>query len=361
MAFATSAQVATQVVREPVGVVALFTPWNIPLMAAGLKLAAALAMGNCVVIKPSELSPLGTIRLVEILREAGLPDGVLHLVNGRGSVTGKALADHPNIAAISFTGGPVAGSSIAQTAAARFAKVTMELGGKSANIVLADAPYDAALDGTLTAAFGNSGQACLAGSRVLVEAPLADRFIADLVARAEALRIGRTFDAAAEIGPQSSEAQMHRVLAYADRGGADGGELLCGGRRADGFAGFQVEPGIIHVTDNRAAICQEEVFGPLITVQIVDSDEQAVAVANDTPFGLAGYVWSADPARAASVAAGLRTGTVIINSPFLRERGAPFGGFNASGVDREGGRWSLDFYSEAKAIITRSWDGAKPT
>lgn len=351
--FASGADITTVVMRKPVGVVGLFTPWNIPMMAAGLKLAAALVMGNCVVLKPSELSPLASYRLVELLHEAGLPAGVLQLVNGRGDITGKALAEHCDVAAVSFTGGPAAGSAIAAAAASRFAKVTMELGGKSANIILADAPYDAALDGTLAAAFSNSGQACLAGSRILVEAAIADRFVSDLVDRTRSLKIGHTFDQAARIGPQSCAAQMERVLSYADCAVQEGGELLCGGRRAPGFAGYQVEPGLVRVPDNSLRICREEVFGPLATIQVVADADEAIAVANDTDFGLAGYVWSEDAQKAAGIAARLRTGTVLVNTPMMRERGAPFGGFGASGVDREGGRWSLDFYSEAKTVVTR--------
>jgi acyl-CoA reductase-like NAD-dependent aldehyde dehydrogenase len=258
------------------------------------------------------------------------------------------------VGCISFTGGPQAGAAIAAAASARFAKLTMELGGKSADIVLADAPYGAALEGALSAAFGNSGQACLAGSRILVEAPIAERFIADLVSRTKALRIGNTFDPDAEIGPQSSRGQMERVLSYVELARSEGAEILCGGKKADGFRGFHIEPTIALVKGNHLRVCQEEIFGPLVTVQVVAGVEEAVAVANDTELGLAGYVWSSDEQRAQSVAARLRAGTVLVNTGMVRERGAPFGGFGASGVDREGGRWSLDFYSEAKAIVTRS-------
>jgi acyl-CoA reductase-like NAD-dependent aldehyde dehydrogenase len=352
--FATAPGVETRITREPVGVAALFTPWNIPLMAAGLKVSAALAMGNSVVIKPSELSPLGTHRLVELLHEAGIPEGVVQLVNGRGATTGAALAEHPDIGCVSFTGGPIAGAAIARAAAGRFAKVTMELGGKSANVVLADAPYEEALEGTVAAAFGNSGQACLAGSRILVEAAIAERFIADFVEGAKALRIGHTFDEQADIGPQSSRGQMERVLSYVEIARSEGAEILCGGKRPEGFSGFHVEPTIARVPSNALRVCEEEVFGPLVTVQVVADEEEAVAVANDTKLGLAGYVWSADEESAQRVAARLRAGTVLVNTSMVRERGAPFGGFGASGIDREGGRWSLDFYSEAKATVTGS-------
>jgi acyl-CoA reductase-like NAD-dependent aldehyde dehydrogenase len=277
----------------------------------------------------------------------------VQLVNGRGATTGAALAEHPDIGCVSFTGGPIAGVAIANAAAQRFAKVTMELGGKSANIVLADAPYEAALEGTVSAAFDNSGQACLAGSRILVEAAIADRFIADLVARTEGLSMGHTFDEKADLGAQSSRGQMERVLSYVDIAQSEGGEILCGGKRPEGFTGFQVEPTIARVPSNALRVCREEIFGPLVTVQVVADAEEAVVVANDTKMGLAGYVWSASEQRAHSVAARLRAGTVLINTPMLRERNAPFGGFGASGIDREGGRWSLDFYGEAKTTVTR--------
>lgn len=349
--FLTSAEIQTVVSREAVGVVALYTPWNIPLMAAGLKLAAALVMGNSVVIKPSEQSPLGTHRLVELLYQAGLPRDVVQLVNGRGQVTGAALAANPGIDAISFTGGPVAGAAVAAAASLRFARTTLELGGKSASVVLADAPYDSALDGVISAAFGNSGQACLAGSRVLVEAKIADRFIADLITRTKALKIGHSFDEEADIGAQSSLGQMQRVLSFVDLARAEGAELLCGGRRAEGFSGYQLEPALALVQSNSLRVCQEEVFGPLATVQIVADHDEAVRVANDSRFGLANYIWCGSDELAQNIAKELRSGTVLINTPMVRERHAPFGGFGASGLDREGGRWSLDFYSEAKTTL----------
>lgn len=359
--FLTAPGVQSLVSRDPIGVVALFTPWNIPLMAAGLKLSAALIMGNSVVIKPSELSPLGTYRLVELLYEAGLPDGVVQLVNGRGISTGAALAENALVDAISFTGGPVAGAAIATAAAPRFARTTMELGGKSASIVLSDAQYEDALSGVVSAAFANSGQACLAGSRVIVHAQIADRFIPDLIARTQALKIGHTFDEDAEIGAQSSAAQMARVLSYVDLAQQEGAELLCGGQRANGFSGYQLEPALALVPHNHLRVCQEEVFGPLATVQIVADAEEALMVANDTCFGLANYVWSNDVELTNRMAAQLRSGTVLINTPVVRERHAPFGGFGNSGLDREGGRWSLDFYSEAKTIVRARYEPIKPS
>ena len=340
------------VTREPVGVTALFTPWNIPLMSASLKLSAALAMGNSCVLKPSEQSPLGAARLVELIHEAGLPKGVLQLVNGRGAVTGAALASHPGVDLISFTGGETAGRLIAEQASQRFAKTTMELGGKSANIVFEDADFEPALDGSLIAAYSNNGQACLAGSRILVHKRIADRFIADFVARARLIRIGRPFESSSELGPLSSQSHMNRVLSYADVANKEGDEILTGGKPASGFTrGYYVEPTVALASGNSSRVCQEEIFGPFATFLIFDTEEQAVHMANDTRYGLVGYVWTKDLSRALAVSSKLRSGYVLVNTPMIREKNAPFGGYAYSGINREGGRWSLEFYSEAKTTV----------
>lgn len=355
-------QTKTFVTREPVGVAGLFTPWNIPTMGASLKLSAALAMGNSCVLKPSEQSPLGAARLVELIHEAGLPPGVLHLVNGRGAVTGAALAADPRVDLVSFTGGETAGRLIATETAQRFAKTTMELGGKAANIVFADADLDRALDGSLTAIYANNGEACLAGSRILVHESIADRFIADFVGRARRVRLGRPFDERAEVGPQSSERHMLRVLEFAEAVEGEGGELLSGGSRSARFGGgFYVDPIVAFAKDNTARICQEEIFGPFATFLTFANDEEAIQIANDTRFGLAAYLWTSDLQRALSVSDRLRSGYVLINTPMVRERNAPFGGYGHSGIDREGGRWSLDFYSEAKTTVVPHGNAPIPT
>ncbi|WP_159437060.1 aldehyde dehydrogenase family protein [Parasphingorhabdus marina] len=353
--FQTAEDIVTTVSREPAGVAALFTPWNIPLMAASLKLAAALAMGNSCVIKPSEQSPLGTWELAKLLHKAGLPEGVLHVVNGRGEITGSALAAHPDVDLISFTGGEHAGRAIATAAAQRFAKVTMELGGKSANIICDDADYDCALQAAIGAVYGNNGQACLAGSRILVQKKIADRFIADFVDLAKAIRLGDPFDERAEMGPQSSKSQMDRVLSFVEIAREDGGQILTGEQQSTDFdKGYYVDPVVALPKSNADRICQEEIFGPFASILTFDDDAEAVAIANDSRFGLAGYVWSGDQKRARGIASQLRTGYVMVNSPMVREHGAPFGGFGHSGLDREGGRWSVDFYSEAKTTVVRS-------
>ncbi|MEQ8514381.1 MAG: aldehyde dehydrogenase family protein, partial [Chromatocurvus sp.] len=342
----------TAVTREPAGVAALFTSWNIPLMGAALKLGAALAMGNSVVIKPSEQSPLATRRFVELLHEAGVPENVLQLVNGRGAMTGAALAGHPDVDIVSFTGGENAGRAIYRAAAERFAKATMELGGKSANIVFDDADYERALDGSLTAIYQNNGEACLAGSRILVQRGIAERFIADFAERTRAIRVGDPFDPSAEIGPLVSRGHLERVVGFIEGAAASGEQLVAGGEGQPGLGqGFYLSPALIRSENNHSPLCQEEVFGPVATVLVFDTEEEAVTLANDTRFGLAGYVWSGNLERAMRVADALRTGYVIVNGPMVRERNAPFGGFGHSGIDREGGRWSLDFYSEAKATV----------
>lgn len=352
----------TFVTREPVGVAGLFTPWNIPIMGAALKLSAALAMGNSCVLKPSEQSPLGATRLVELLFEAGLPKDVLHLVNGAGAVTGAALASHPQVDLVSFTGGEHAGRIIATETAKRFAKTTMELGGKSANIIFSDADLERALDGSVTAIYANNGQACLAGSRILVHKKIADRFIADFVERSQKVRLGRPFDAAAEVGPQVTRTHMERVLSFADVVREDGGEILTGGRRAESLAdGFYIEPTVALAQSNSARVCQEEIFGPFATFLTFDSDEEAITMANDTRFGLAAYLWTDNLQRGLGVSDRLRSGYVLVNTPMVRERNAPFGGFGHSGIDREGGRWSLDFYSESKTTVVPFGDAPVPT
>lgn len=344
--------VHTLVTREPVGVAGLFTPWNIPLIAAAGKMGAALAAGNSCVIKPSEQSPLATRELVRILHEAGVPANVVHLVNGRGNVTGAALTGHPLVGAISFTGGEAAGRIIATEGAKRFAKVAMELGGKSANIVFDDADLARALDGSLLAIYGNSGQACLAGSRILVQRKIADRFIADFAARAERIAIGRPFQQGAQLGPQSSHRHMERVLSFADSVAEEGGEVISNrGRIADMGEGAYIAPIVVRAASNAAKVCQEEIFGPFATFLVFDDEDEAIALANDTRFGLAGYVWTENLARAHRVAERMRTGHVLVNTPMQREMNAPFGGFGYSGAEREGGRYSLDFFSETKATV----------
>ena len=349
--FRQLAAARTFVNSEPLGVVALFCPWNIPLMSAALKLSAALACGNSCVLKPSEQSPWGALRLVELIHEAGLPGGVVNLVNGRGAVTGQALSRHPAVKAISFTGGEQAGRAIAGAAAERFAKLTLELGGKSANIIFADADRAGALEAALLAAFGNNGQACLAGSRILIEQGIFADFAREFAARARRLRVGDPFARQTQIGPQSSRAQMARVLAGLAMAEQAGMEILCGGKAAGFDRGCYVEP-IVAIADNhKARPCQEEIFGPFTTLLPFNGAAEAARIANDTRFGLAAYVWSQDYATAWSMTEQLRAGYVLVNSGMRREPNAPFGGYEQSGLGREGGHYSMRFFTEAKTVV----------
>jgi len=342
----------TLVTREPVGVAGLYTPWNVPVMVASLKIAAALAMGNSCVFKPSEKSPLGAAKLVTLLQEAGLPEGVVNLVNGRGAMTGSALAAHEHVDLISFTGGEVAGRLISTKASERFAKVTMELGGKSANIIFDDANYDRALDTALLAVYFNNGQGCLAGSRILVQNSIADKFIDDYVDRAKNIKVGDPFKQGTEIGPLVSKEHMTRVLSFLDDVKSQGGQILTTGNGSNEFdKGYYVEPIVVRAANNRSRVCQEEIFGPFATILTFDTEEEAVSIANDTRFGLVAYLWTESLQRALRVSDELKAGTVYVNSFIQRERNAPFGGYKHSGVDREGGKWSLQFFSEAKTTV----------
>ena len=342
----------TLVTYEPVGVAGLYTPWNIPVMSASLKLSAALAFGNSCVLKPSEQSPWGVARLVELAHEAGVPDGVVNMVNGYGPVTGASLSGHEDVNAISFTGGARAGAAISAAAGRRFARITMELGGKGANIIFADADLDRAMDAALVSIFSNNGQACLAGSRLLIQRRIADEFIDRFVARTRKIRIGDPFDRNAELGPLSSRAHMERVLSYVDIATAENGAILTGGKRAQTMpAGYFVEPTVSLAESNNSRVCQEEIFGPFAAVLVFDTEEQAVAIANDTSYGLAAYIWSGDLGRAVRMSDKLRSGYILINSVMQREKNAPFGGFGQSGLGREGGRHSKHFFTEPKATV----------
>jgi betaine-aldehyde dehydrogenase len=338
---------------EPVGVCGLITPWNYPLLQASWKVAPALAAGNSFVIKPSELTPSTTILLMTYLQEAGLPHGVGNLVLGAGPEAGAPLSSHPAVDLVSFTGGLATGKLIMASAAATVKKVALELGGKNPNIVFADADLEAALDNALTAVFLHSGQVCSAGARLLVQDTIHDHFVEELVARAGQIRLGGPFDESAETGALISVGHRNKVQAYVDAGVAEGAVLRCGGSAPDDPAladGSYFLPTVLDGCTTAMSCVQDESFGPVLTVETFATEEEAVALANDTIYGLAGAVWSSDAGRVQRVASRLRHGTIWINDyhPYLPQ--AEWGGFKQSGVGRELGPTGLHEYLEAKHV-----------
>ncbi|WP_406367001.1 aldehyde dehydrogenase family protein [Streptomyces sp. NBC_00645] len=352
--------VDSRVVYEPVGVCALITPWNYPLLQTAWKVAPALAAGNTFVLKPSELTPHTAIHLMRLLEEAGVPPGVANLVLGAGPEAGAPLADHPDVDLVSFTGGLATGRRLMAAAAGTVKKVALELGGKNPNIVFADADFETAVDMALTAVFLHSGQVCSAGARLLVEDSLHDRFVDEVVRRASEIRLGGPFDERAQTGPLISAAHRAKVEAYVAKGLAEGAVLRCGGARPTGpglDAGFYYPPTVLDECSGDMSVVQEESFGPVLTVERFSGEAEAVRLANDTIYGLAGAVFSTDEAKAQRVAARLRIGTVWINDyhPYVPQ--AEWGGFKQSGFGRELGPSGLAEYREAKHI----WRNTDPS
>jgi acyl-CoA reductase-like NAD-dependent aldehyde dehydrogenase len=342
----------TYVTREPKGVAGCIAPWNAPLALASMRVATCIPWGNTCVLKPSEYTPLSMRRMVEVFHEAGLPPGVVNLVNGRGAVTGNALVSHPGIDMVGFTGGTVTGRSIAATAGKNLKPIALELGGKSANMIFESANLERALDGALAGIFGNNGQQCLAGSRILVQKSIAKRFIEQFVERARQIRLGDPMLPSTEVGPLAFRQHMERVLSYVEVAKSDGGQLLTGGRRATQFSkGWFIEPTAVLAPDNDARVCQEEIFGPFATFLTFDTLDQAISIANNSKFGLVSYVWSEDLTTVMRCSREIRAGTVWVNTPMMRELRAPFGGYKESGIGRDGPYSSLDFFTELKSTI----------
>ena len=333
-------------VREPVGVVGLITPWNFPLTIASWKLGPALAAGNTVVLKPAELTPLTALRFAELASEAGLPEGVLNVVVGPGRTCGQRLVEHPDVNKIAFTGSTEVGRSIAQAAAGTIKRVTLELGGKSANVVFADADLEAAAASAPGAVFGNAGQDCCARSRILVQEQAMDAFMGSLENAVTSMRVGDPLAEDTQMGPLISAGQRNTVASFLN----DGERVAFRGRAPEG-PGFWFAPTVLAPVDPGARVAREEVFGPIAAVIPFRDEEQAVALANDSIYGLSGSIWTRDGARALRVARALETGVLSINSNSSVRVTTPFGGFKQSGYGRELGPHALDAYSEVKTIF----------
>jgi len=339
--------------RKPLGVVACISPWNLPLYLFTWKVAPALAAGNCVVAKPSELTPATAYLLSTWVEEAGFPPGVFNVLHGLGPEVGEAMVTHDDIAAVSFTGGTQTGARIAGHVAPKFKKMSLELGGKNPAIVFADADFDEALRTTLRSSFANQGQICLCGSRILVERSIYDAFRDALVAKAAKMVAGDPLDPATKMGAVVSESHMSKILSCIERARDEGGSVLCGGNRVfpkGGENGFFVAPTVIEGLGPNCATNQEEIFGPVVTLQAFDTEEEALALANNTVYGLAATLWTTDLKRAHRVAAKIDSGIVWVNTWLLRDLRTPFGGVKASGLGREGGFEALEFFTEPQNI-----------
>lgn len=344
--------------RRPRGVAGLISPWNLPLYLLSWKIAPALAAGNTAVAKPSELAPLTAFRLAELCREAGLPAGVLNIVHGSGRDAGGALVAHPAVRTISFTGGTATGALIAAAAAPDFKKLTLEMGGKNPALLFADADLDLALPGIVRAAFTNQGQICLCGSRILVESAIFPDFLTRFVAAVRALKVGDPLAPGTQIGAVVSAAHRAKIEGYLDAARADGGIFHCGGGRPAGLParcrdGFFVEPTVISGLSMACRVNQEEIFGPVVTITPFGSEAEAVALANQSPYGLAASLWTGDLTRAHRVADQVACGTVWVNCWLLRDLRVPFGGLGQSGLGTEGGEEALRFFTDSKNVCVR--------
>jgi aldehyde dehydrogenase (NAD+) len=340
------------VLREPVGVVGQVVPWNFPLMFTSWKMAPALAAGNCVVMKPAELTPLSSLRIAELMGEVGFSEGVVNIVPGLGGVAGQALAEHPDIGKIAFTGSTAIGRQIVAASAASLKKVQLELGGKGPNVVFADANLTAAINGSAFAIFHNQGQACIAGSRLILHEDIAGEFLAGFIELARSIRVGDPLREQTELGPLTSAQHRDRVLSYVDVARREGGEILCGGRPPPDAAlskGCYVEPTVVRANPGDR-VCQEEVFGPFVTVNLFRSDEEALAIANGTEYGLGAGLWTSNLERAHRIARDMRSGMVWVNCYKRVNPGSPFGGTGASGYGREMGFEVMREYTQSKSI-----------
>jgi phenylacetaldehyde dehydrogenase len=338
--------------REPVGVVAQIIPWNFPLLMAAWKLGPALASGCTVVLKPAEQTPLSALRLGQLFSEAGFPDGVVNIVPGYGETAGAALAAHPDVDKVAFTGSTEVGKLIVHAATGNLKKVSLELGGKSPNVVFKDADLDTAIAGSASAIFFNHGQCCCAGSRLYVERPVYDRVVEGVANQAKKIKVGSGLEADTNMGPLVSQEQLDRVCNYLEIGISEGAKAMAGGKKV-GDRGYFVEPTVLVNTQESMKVVQEEIFGPVVAAIPFDDPEELMPRANDTVYGLAAGIWTKDISKAHRLAAGLRAGTVWINCYNIFDAALPFGGYKQSGWGREMGKDVLELYSQTKAVCTR--------
>ena len=339
-------------IRQPLGVAGLISPWNLPLYLLTWKIAPAIAAGNCCVAKPSELTPLTADRLAELTLEAGIPPGVVNIVHGPGGSAGRALTSHPNVPLISFTGGTKTGADVMARAGPLFKKVSLELGGKNPNIVFADADLEQAVATSIQSSFANQGEICLCGSRIFVERSIYKQFVEKFVEATKRLRVGDPLEESTDVGALISEAHLKKVLGYIDLARTEGGTIVTGGHRVE-RSGYFVEPTVITGLTCECRVLQEEIFGPVVTITPFESEEEAISFTNSTRYGLSASVWTRDLQRAHRVAAAIDSGTVWINCWLLRDLRVPFGGMKESGVGREGGVESLNFFTEAKNVCVK--------
>jgi aminomuconate-semialdehyde/2-hydroxymuconate-6-semialdehyde dehydrogenase len=354
----TDGRALNYTLRQPLGVAGLISPWNLPLYLLTWKIAPAIAAGNCCVAKPSELTPLTADRLAALVAEAGIPPGVVNVVHGLGANAGRALTSHPNVPLISFTGGTKTGADVMTHAGPLFKKVSLELGGKNPNVVFADADLEQAVTTSIQSSFANQGEICLCGSRLFVERTIFDEFLDRFLEGTKKLRIGDPQDPTTDVGALISEPHLRKVEGYVALAKEEGGEILTGGRRPAHLPervrnGYFLEPTVVTGLDCSKRCMQEEIFGPVVTVTPFDSPDEAIAYANSTRYGLSASVWTRDLQKAHRVAAAIDSGTVWVNTWLLRDLRVPFGGMKESGVGREGGFDSLEFFTEAKNVCVK--------